>query len=208
MNKTTSHCFIPITKNASSWGGTIFSNLGFEEVHYADTKQLKILNKTFIVFLRDPIERWKSGVAQWYFVTWLKKYNKTVSKVNIDNFTLELLTTVVQIEEHTWPQMNWVKHLNLGKTAFFNIDHDDFQQNFEYFLYSDLNIPKSKLLKIRMNEDAQANKNISQENLLKKHIINQLSQIGQKQLNRVKEFYKEDIQFIEGCNYYKPRENL
>lgn len=217
--KGTRYSYVPINKNASSWGLRIFTNLGFQRHDIADN-HAKSLDKRFIVFLRDPVKRWKSGVAQWFFMTWEKKYSyrtKLNDPIELDTYMLELLTTAVQIEAHTWPQTNWTKLLDPKKIIYFNIDHDNFSHDFDHFLHTYVHIPKNTLLKAKQKvEDEKvitAKNNYAlfgtEKNPLKSYIMQQLNKrLDYEQLERVRKFYQEDIELINNCEYYQPREAL
>lgn len=184
--------------------------MGYEIVRYDSPSQLNYLDKIFVVILRDPVDRWFSGVAQWYHNMWIENFKKTVSPnapLILDPFTIELLSTIVKIEEHTELQTYWIKNLDSKKNIFFNISDKKFKADFEHFLITKLRLNNSQLSSFK--ELNKNNKNKTDESSLKSKVIEQLKmKLSARQKARILDFYEEDICFIKNCNFYQSKESL
>ena len=100
--------FIHIPKNASSF---IKTCLALDPAwRHSDTF---VENPRYMVALRDPLERWISGIAQYH-------YNNQHS--NIDVATMSSSTSVITFDDHTEKQSYFLQMVNLDQTVFFNVD--------------------------------------------------------------------------------------
>lgn len=201
LHKDYDYSFIPILKNASVWAEHFFTSNGYK-VKNITAEKLSTLNKKHIVFLRDPKERWMSGVAQWYTNKYHpKKLNFSQDGIyNLDKITLELLSDVVELDGHTTPQVYWLYYINPKDCIFFNISDSMFVTYFENFLKTKLKINYQMYY---------TKKNSTQGDSLKYHIVDQLkTNLTKSQWNKIMKYYQEDYKFIEQCKFYKFIESL
>lgn len=122
--------YIPIMKNASTWAKLYFENMLKWEMNHDDCARL--LDSTAynlistlkwhrkIVILRDPIERWITGILQ-YIVTYYPNFD--YKQVNDDSL-IEYLFTKIYFDEHTLPQVNFLHNQNIDSIDFFNLDNN------------------------------------------------------------------------------------
>lgn len=155
-----SYCYIPIPKNASTFGTHIFKELlNFKEIQLqslvdnqghvwkADKK------KHHIVILRDPLDRWFSGVAQYLTETRREFSEKNIKYFNddfiLDPLHVKMFFSHLSFDSHTMTQVSYINHyfpeLLSTKTTFFYvkvsedyISNLEFKTNFEYFVYKNL----------------------------------------------------------------------
>jgi len=130
---------VNIPKNASSFllDWTVRNGWGT----YVANQQL--LNE-MIVVLRDPVDRWVSGIAQ-YINTYILSVHgpngpifpgEPITKfdyvMSADDFIKEynqnterlLFDVIFQFDDHVWPQCDFFKNLKSQRQTYFYIDHD------------------------------------------------------------------------------------
>jgi hypothetical protein len=115
--KSNRYSFVPILKNAHSWATVLLeTNLQFKlGINHTEIFPFE----KFIVILRNPVERWISGAAQY-----LSAYDPDVCKelVSNDNF-IEFLCDIGKIgDEHTNRQLDVLGHINIKQCIFFKCD--------------------------------------------------------------------------------------
>jgi len=190
-NSNSSYCYVPIPKNAHNWGKRFFQNYAnFNPLPLAEANNPR---KRYIVFLRDPIEKWISGITQWFFMNHVGSETYT-----LDNTMITLLASLVKIDTHTEHQLHFLQGIPPSRCVFFNIDDPLFENNLKYFSHQVLRcrFPKNDLEKL----------NTAEENSFKKDMIVQLRKALETNdylKKRVTEYYSKDISFINACKTNK-----
>ena len=193
-NETLNAYYIPILKNAHTWGVEFFQ----ENYNFKKLDELTLFNApsdtSIIVFLRDPIERWYSGIAQYFYMNMGLDTNKDYI---LEDNMIKLVFSAVSLDGHTDLQVNSVLGLNTNNCVFFNIDdkkHFDFK--FRNFL------AHRKIGFVKKNIPPN---NTSESNLFKKSIIDQLKFAAEKDpslLWSVRRHYEQDLQFFGFLKHY------
>lgn len=196
-SKTTEYCYVPLLKNAHTWGESIFRNLNFEEKDFIFKKE-----KKYIIFLRDPIDRWLSGIAQFLEISKidLKLDSHLDSNFKLDELHLHLLCTVIGFDAHTQGQFRYIRQYNpeleRGKCIYFYMNDINFVNNVKHFLY------KTFQTTISTNKI-----NSIEENTFKKNVRRQIESALENNINyknNVLSYFEEDYDFIKKCNFYNP----
>ena len=191
-NDKSQYCYIPLLKNASRWGISFFKqNFNFDLTE-------NIENKKFIIFVRDPKERWLSGVAQW-FTNNVANQNNLV----LDETHLKLIFSSGSLDHHSSSQFTVLEaliHTQYRNLIFFRVDNSNFYSNFQKFIQFNMNVDidiiPSKL-------------NVTSENLFQLNIRNQIkdalnnNKLFQDQLD---EFLLKDYEKInKHIKFYEDR---
>lgn len=185
-NKDSEYCYIPILKNAHSWGKELFKRT----CNYDLIKDIE--NKNYIVFLQDPIKRWYSGIGEWF----LK--NCKGDEYDINPLMLQMIFDAVQLDGHTLPQVEYLMNINLEKTIFFDLADVNFENNLTHFIIKYLN---KDFIMPGITESI----NSSNNSKLKLNIQHQLKNAVEKEsflLDKIKHFYVEDIILRSTCKFY------
>jgi len=103
--------YVPIPKNASSYVTSKLLTLGWQENNFSDNATA-FENSKFLVILRDPIDRWLSGINQYFLL-----YHKDLKQLSED--ALDLISTKIVFDDHTEKQIYYCNNLNLDQTVFF-----------------------------------------------------------------------------------------
>ena len=194
--------YLPILKNAHRYTSYVFQSFNYKR-EYAESLEEYICRGTKkLVILRDPIDRWYSGVIQ--FMTaqqWLdKEDNVDIDFTNRD--LCRLLTSVISIDTHTRPQVNYLHGVDTDECVFLKFD-SDLEKNLQHFCHITFGgkfdpklIEKHPSLK---NQDivSKSDKRTMLIERLKENVI----QYGYE--SRLLEYYKKDIELYDNVIFFK-----
>ena len=122
VNTAGTHKILLIPKNASTWLKTNLVGHGWQRCN-DDSTHLSTL-----VLLRDPIDRWLSGVVQY-----LARNFPAVQHNTINSDFAKLIFDHVELDEHTQSQFVFLSNIDLDNTVFVWIDHN-FNNNIQTWL--------------------------------------------------------------------------
>lgn len=182
--------YVHIPKNASSWTKPNLQDWGWEFYNYHyDTA---LANKTPIVVLRDPVERWLSGIAE-YFVL----YHNHTSGIEYNQAFSNLIFDRVTFDDHTEKQVNFIHGLDTDKCIFLWCN-ENYRTNFS-------NLIKEHLGDNKYNHyDYQ---HVSEDSRDRKHFKGIFRRIlnNPKYLEQVKQHFAEDYKLIKSVTFYGTR---
>lgn len=191
--------YIPISKNASTWAKNYFSNTLnwkldsdesiklFNHNGWCIFSTLKFYRK--IVILRDPIDRWISGIIQ-YFYTYVSD-NFIINDEILDYFFAKIC-----FDHHTMPQVNFLHNLQIDTIDFFMMN-ENLEHNLNNYLFS--NLPNEY---IEIPNELYKNKtSIMDKSVYDK--IKELINTNPKYRNKITNFYKLDYQLINSVKFYE-----
>lgn len=118
--------YIYIPKNATSWTKPNLQDWNWEVYNYHTDTVVK--NKQAMVVLRDPLERWISGIAEYLY---LHHYD-----VNPWEFTTHMINLIfdrVCFDDHTEKQISFLHGIERKNCIFFKCD-ENYRLNFSDFL--------------------------------------------------------------------------
>ena len=115
--------YINIPKCATNWGKKAFdSTLGWRRTNYHDSKLLK-QGYEAIVFLRDPLDRWTSGMAEY-----VNRYGYNASlftqQLEKQRLAIDIINKTMAFDEHTVEQITFLDGLDTDKTTWFKVEPD------------------------------------------------------------------------------------
>lgn len=158
----------------------------FEETGYFQQLLLNEVprNTKFLVFLREPVDRWYSGIVEY-----LSRANKL--ELIHDPFFCELLVRGVQFDDHQKRQTDYLRGLDTDNCLFFDCTHDvtDVFRKFMLETY-DLDIWFTEKLAI------------SPYKLKLKETVENMSSIdGISGLDWISNYYRPDYRLMSLINY-------
>jgi len=191
------HGYIHIPKNASTYTKNIFrSGLNFKTVknYYVSPAE-----GTLLVIVRDPVERWVSGISEYFWSQHLS--------IDIDNKTLlKFITERIVFDEHTEPQVNFLSGLDTDQLTFIRLDNK-FKSNLEHFISEILKM-KNWRWKLGQNEPntiLDLSPNISSAHDIKSRNVDILKNYLETNISikeHIKNYYSKDYELFENINYY------
>lgn len=119
--------YINIPKNASSWTKTNLKDWNWEFYNYHTDN---LYHKHALVVLRDPVDRWLSGISEYMYL-----HHRNFDVGHISNTFLNLVFDRIAFDDHTDSQVLFLQNLNLSNCTFFWCD-ESYRENFSHFLNS------------------------------------------------------------------------
>jgi hypothetical protein len=179
--------YVYIPKNASSWTKPNLKDWGWEFYNY----KTDCLNKHALIILRDPVERWLSGIAEY-----LTLYHSTMQSPF--NETAELIFDRICFDDHTEKQSKFLNGLNTDNCTFMLCDND-YRENFSKFITKHLGDNKYQNYAYQhVSEDSANRKRF-------KFIFRRLLEENPKYLENVRNYYEDDYRLIDNVEFYGTR---
>jgi hypothetical protein len=181
--------YVNIPKNASSWTKQQLEAVDFTQKNYHTDY---IGNRPAVVVLRDPVDRWVSGIAEYF-----TRYYHRNSPADLNSFTIDIIFKHITFDPHTEKQLYFVQ--NLDNIVYFWFG-DSYRQSFGKFL-TEQGIPNTAAESDRSwwsghNPDKRA----EWTKFFQQQIEN-----NSKYLDQIQQHFRQDYELIESANFYDPR---
>jgi hypothetical protein len=187
--------FIPIPKNSSTYVESFF-DIALGEKSYENFKyQNSITPKKTIVVLRDPVDRWVSGVVHHFYLA-----HRNIYEV-IPETIWEYVSNQIVLDVHTELQSRFLENLNTDDIIFFRQDVT-LKDRLEEFIKFELNVSDDTWNKKKLKINYNSSTSVPYKNKLKRHISGLLSN-DTVLLNRIKKMYEPDIGLFNSVNFHK-----
>ncbi len=115
--------YVNIPKNASSWTKPNLKDWGWEFYNYHTDN---LYDKHALVVLRDPVERWLSGIAEYMYL-----YHGNIDVAHLSKPFFDLVFEKVSFDDHTDLQILFIEGL---KKCTFLLCNENYKLNFSNFL--------------------------------------------------------------------------
>jgi hypothetical protein len=181
--------YVHIPKNATSWTKPNLLDWGWEFFNY-HTDQLT--SKTALVVLRDPLDRWISGIAEYLFL-----YHQNIDFAHAGQAFFDLIFDKITFDDHTEKQVYFIEGLDLDRCVFFKFGTDYRQQFSQYLAEHDMPNRYNNYNYQHVSDDSPDRKRF------KKIFTDQLQ--NSKYLSQVKQYFKPDYQLINQVKFYGTR---
>ena len=119
--------YINIPKNASSWTKPNLIDWGWEPYNYHTDN---LYHKHALIVLRDPVERWLSGIAEYMYL-----YHRNIDLAHLSRGFFDLVFDKVAFDDHTEQQVLFLEKLDLNNCTFFQCG-SEYRSLFSKFLDS------------------------------------------------------------------------
>jgi hypothetical protein len=181
--------YIHIPKNASSWTKPNLQDWGWEFYNY-HTDDLSA--KTPMVVLRDPVDRWVSGIAEYLYL-----YHKNIDFIFAGRPFFDLVFDRIAFDDHTEKQVYFLEDIDLSRCVFFKFG-PNYREQFSQYLNS-----QGMTNRYSNYEPQHVSENSPERKRFKEIFQEQLK--NSKYINQVQEYFKEDYQLIEQIQFYGTR---
>lgn len=188
--------YVPIPKNASSYVSSLLLRNGWQVVNMFTTDISKISN--FIVILRDPKERWISGMTQYLFSglvgqgIWveeiIKGWNNIVESLVLDNMIFD---------DHTEKQLYFLNQIPTYKCIFLSMKKD-----LHLRLVDLLEENKQSLVADQDPEDINFNQSAGTPRQEMINFLNQRLDLDGRYIKQIFDVYRDDYELIGKVKYY------
>jgi len=187
-SNNTNLMYVYIPKNASSWTKPNLKDLGWEFYNYHLDN---LYHKHSVIVLRDPIDRWLSGIAEYFCL-----YNSDFDFTRSSQDFLNLIFDRVAFDDHTDKQILFLQNLNLDNATFFMCDNN-YKHKFSKFLVSK---------GYQNNYFKYKNQYVTANDSKKNAIRNFFAEIVEQNLyykNKLEEYFCEDYILINDSHLYE-----
>lgn len=179
--------YVYIPKNASSWTKPNLQDWNWDYYNYHVDN---LYAKHAIIVLRDPIDRWLSGIAEYMFL-----YHKNLDSAHFSKCFFDLVFDKITFDDHTEQQILFVERLDLNNCTFFWCD-SQYRQRFSHFLQSK-NMPNKYY-----NYEYQHVTNNEPNRSKFKKIFQQTLNENSKYLGNLKQHFNNDYKLINSVKFY------
>ena len=190
-----SFMWIPIEKNASKVIRSALAPKGFNEYNF---HKLKKYNVPSVIVLRDPIERWISGLVEYLLLVYLDT-TQSLNNMTRHNITPDIVFEQIAFDSHTFPQSWFLEGLGTQRDF---IWFDDREKSQFVQTVSKYFAQKGIANSWRYEDFLDPDKDIVQKQQLTQQYTD-LLQNNPDLLQKVKNFYAQDYELIDSIEFYK-----
>lgn len=173
--------YINIPKNASSWAKVFFESYGW---YNTTLRELPQQPDKFIIILRNPIDRWISGVVEFIHS----------NHITLNNEVFKTISSIFKLDIHTSHQIDFLNNLDTDNCIFLKFDNT-LEKNLSHLIVDlgfdliDNNIPKLNSIDLDFE---------------KQYIRKQLTDLidSSVQATLIKYFYFEDYSLWKNIKFY------
>jgi hypothetical protein len=202
------YSYMLIGKNASTWMYEFLS--GVSEVKYGNSILTSPYDyrvpdasrlPTYIVILRDPVDRWCSAITE--FLVNSRKFREGIESIerpwDLDNREiLDLLFGHAEFDWHTTPQVDFLDGLDTDQCIFFKLDQE-FENTMRRFVEKELKIPTNDVI-IR---DIMYNTSERKSHQAIRKVIDFEIKTHPRYHNQIKAYYAMDIKLFNSVKFYE-----
>lgn len=181
--------YVNIPKNASSWTKPNLLDLGWQDFNYHHDR---MYSKHAMIVLRDPVERWLSGICE-YFTLYLPDIDAT----QFNGAFYDLLMDQITLDDHTEKQFYFIDGISRNNVTWFWCD-STYREQFSQFL-------KDKGVDNKYNRYNYQHTTAGSDIRTKFKEIFQPLLTNSKYLDKIKDHFKEDYELINSVKFYGSR---
>jgi len=202
FHETAGICYLNIPKNASTFLKQIFVDNEWRMSHNSITNRKRKETANTIIVLRDPIDRWITGIAQ-HITTNLfgKDFGSTHFREQANNLVNKIFIDQVAFDDHTEQQTWFIEEFTqflVGPVYFYCDEH--LNKNLDHWLATkglDYDLQGHKYVNVSANN--YDNKNLVDyfKNLVYNNTMYQI---------HLAEYYQRDYDLISSVQFYREGE--
>jgi hypothetical protein len=189
--------YIPIPKCGSTWVNIVlFHSLNWQvgniytDPGLGEPGGLGLSHNRNLVVLREPIERWLSGIAEYSY-----RYHDRDFINNLNKQTLDLIFDRVALDDHTEKQVYYCHGLHRYRSLFFRCDSTLIELFTQFLTSNGVDIDTSKIPPANVTATDQYKLSIKEtfRNIIENDI---------KYKNKLIDYFKADFDLIDSINFY------
>lgn len=186
------HCYINIPKNASSFLRETFKDTGWKHMHLGMNMDIDAT----VVVLRDPIERWITGIAQHITSNILgENFGSTHYLENDNELVQRLIFDQVVFDDHTEQQSWFLEPFDLDRAVFFYCD-SNLSKNLDAYFDGVFQLGTKPY--VNTSQDQFDNANLVEH--FKKLVYN-----NKDYQDRLRSYFVRDYNLIHSVKFYDAR---
>jgi hypothetical protein len=183
------YMYVNIPKNATSWTKPNLQDWGWENYNYHTDG----LNKLALVVLRDPVDRWISGIAEYLYL-----YHRDWNNGAFTQPMFDLIFDKIAFDDHTERQVYFLEGLDIERCVFFKFG-PEYRQNFSRFL-----IERGMPNRYNQYEYQHVSDLEPVRRNYKEIFCNAIN--NSKYLYQLQQYFKPDYELINQVKFYDPRQ--
>jgi len=149
-------------------------------------------DKIFLIVLRDPLDRWASGMAEYMY-----RYHPNFDFDQVTDLLKEIIIKQKFFDEHAFPQCAFIDQLPIEQCVYFKMD-DYLVPNLQDYLQRHCNVVDNSLQYVGRSNTA---KDFVMKQKLKDFFLDMISL--PKYRESIEDFYKYDIFLYNSVTYYQ-----
>jgi hypothetical protein len=179
--------YVYIPKNASSWTKPNLLDHGWEFYNYHTDN----LDKPALVVLRDPVDRWLSGIAE-YMALYQSNFRLLFQE------TEDLVFDRIVFDDHTERQVKFLHGLDTERCTFMMCD-ENYRNNFSEFIAEHYGVNKYARYEYQhVSEEDETRRRF-------KTLFRRILEREPKYVRRLTDYYEDDYRLIEQVQFYGTR---
>jgi hypothetical protein len=133
--------YVNIPKNASTWAKIQLSTLDAEFDNYLLNPKI-LENRTILITLREPIERWISGISWYLTIYHCDLLSQCEKNLETRSVLMSIIAKKINFDSHCDLQEKFIQKIDLDKTSFLCVEHntDVYRQTFSKFFKEKLSV--------------------------------------------------------------------
>lgn len=188
--------YIPIEKNVTKVVSSMLRKQGFQEYNFHKESRY---NVPAVIILRDPVERWISGVVEYLLLVYMDT-KQSLNNMTRHNLTPEKVFEQINFDAHTFPQ-SWFLQGLISDCDYIWFDQNKKPQLIEtVFKYLGEHNYNDKLL--YLGEYTHSNKPISDQKQQLTKLYKDMLEQNPDLLQKIKNFYAQDYELINSVKFY------
>ena len=206
--------YVNIAKNASSWAKhhmagyffnyhtqTFYQNVNIPPGWPEHTK-----NTQYVVILREPVDRWVTGFAQ-YLQGWDPKH-----PMNINNIDWNMVFDRVVFDIHTHPQCDFIKDIDHAKIIWLQCDKHltkNFSKIMEEFtgkIFNPTTLEQDPTNIFNVTKKIKLAAPVPYVRELQQNIVDRINEkisSNPDYLNRLRSYYQKDYELFNSVKFYQ-----
>jgi hypothetical protein len=197
VNGVSGLVYVQIPKNASCWIKKHFNgpSVDFNYYNGFDPAQHQVL-----VVLRDPFNRWISGFSQ------MISGDEPRSKMHVDNLCYDEIFEIVEYDNHTQKQVDFIANLPHENITWFKFEDDVIGNFIDYMSKYNLTIvPDTDGDDVESNLFNRTSLVSYRQNISTK--IKKILDENPKYQQQIQDYYDQDYQLYNSVPYYTKTKN-
>jgi hypothetical protein len=185
-------CYIPIPKNSSCYTVDLLTRNGWTASNFLTAD---LTDKKFVVLLRDPIDRWITGIAQYFCsVVVDNEYATEEIERDFNELVKRIIFDQVIFDDHTETQLYFIKSIPLAQCTFFDSSTDLAETLKKYLVSENQNL----------NTEYELFRNASNDNIVHPNLVKLFKnwvETDKNLVDRLTYVYADDFELIKKLRY-------
>jgi hypothetical protein len=191
--------YVNIPKNASTWAKIQLSTLDAKFDNYLLNPKI-LENRTILITLREPIERWISGISWYLTIYHCDLLSQCEKNLETRAVLMSIIAKKINFDSHCDLQEKFIQKIDLDKTSFLCVEHntDVYRQTFSKFFKEKLSVDNT----FDLNHAEHVARHDPKQNRWTALIQDALSN-GMIDQEQILKYYFKDVKLFHNLEFYE-----